>query len=383
MLQGFWSYVHRDDEADGGRIVRLANDLVAQYEMFTGETISLLFDKDLLKWGDNWRDKIDDSLASVAFFIPVMTPRYFMSSECRRELQFFARRADRLGIKELVLPLLYVDVPALDDSIQDDLITLMRTFQREDWRQRRYLDVASEGYRRGVADLARRLVAANKHAEEANVAETALSLGSIPEDEEDTSPGLLDRVAGAEEALPQWNETLVAIGREIENIGRVMQEATAEMSPGGGTGRQGFAQRLAVARRVARQLSEPVDRISTSGNAFATQLQEVDEGLRAIIEQATTEIGENPETKSQFCQFAAMVRDLSQKAHDGLTSVQQMIDAIAPIEKASRDLRPVLRRLRQGLTVMVGGREVTDGWVRLLDNCGVDCTDSTSNNEQP
>lgn len=382
MLQGFWSYVHRDDEADGGRIVRLANDVVAQYEMLTGETISLLFDKDFLRWGDNWRDKIDASLASVAFFIPVMTPRYFMSSECRRELQFFARRADKLDIKGLVIPLLYADVPALEDEpVQDDLITLVRTFHRADWRERRYLDVASEGYRRGVAELASRLVAANRHAEEANVAEAALRLGSTPIDEEDISPGLLDRMAGAEEALPQWNKTLVAIGQEIENINKVMKEATAEMSQGGGTGHQGFAHRLAVARHMVIRLSEPVDRVSTLGNQFATQLQEVDEGFRAIIEQGTTEIEGNPEAKSQFCQFSAMVRDLSQKAHDGLTSVQQMIDAIASIERASRDLRPVLRRLRQGLTVMVGGREVTDEWVRLLDNCGVDCTDQTSNNE--
>lgn len=53
--QGFWSYVHRDDEADGGRIVRLAKDVVDQYEMLTGETISLFLDRDALNWGDNWR----------------------------------------------------------------------------------------------------------------------------------------------------------------------------------------------------------------------------------------------------------------------------------------------------------------------------------------
>ena len=110
--QGFWSYVHADDQAEGERISRLARDVAGKFEMLTGEPLALFLDRDGIKWGEVWRDKIDSSLASVAFFIPVLTPRYFRSPECRRELQFFARQATRLGIKELVLPLLYVDVPS-------------------------------------------------------------------------------------------------------------------------------------------------------------------------------------------------------------------------------------------------------------------------------
>ena len=50
-----------------------------------------------------------------------------------------------------------------------------------------------------------------------------------------------------------------------------------------------------------------------------------------------------------------------------------MIDAIAPIERVSRDLRPVFRRLRQGLSIMVEAREVSDGWIGLIEASGVDC----------
>lgn len=98
--------------------------------MLTGEPLDLFLDRDAIRWGEDWRDKINASLASVAFFIPVMTPRYFMSPECRREVQFFARRAERLGIKELVLPLLYVEVPSLHNELTaDDLVGLVGTFQ--------------------------------------------------------------------------------------------------------------------------------------------------------------------------------------------------------------------------------------------------------------
>lgn len=86
---GFFSYVHADDEAERGRIAQLARDIAERVEMLTGETIELFFDRDDLEWGDDWRNRIDNSLASTAFFIAILTPRFFTSSECRREAQFF------------------------------------------------------------------------------------------------------------------------------------------------------------------------------------------------------------------------------------------------------------------------------------------------------
>ena len=73
QLKGFWSYVHADDAADDGRIVRLAKDVAAEFEMLTDEKIDLFLDKDAISWGEDWRNKLDDSLASIAFFIPVLT----------------------------------------------------------------------------------------------------------------------------------------------------------------------------------------------------------------------------------------------------------------------------------------------------------------------
>jgi hypothetical protein len=344
-----------------------------QFELQTGEPIELFLDKDALEWGDKWKDKIDDSLATVAFFIPVMTPRYFMSPECRRELHFFARRANNLGIKELVLPLYYVEVPGVEaDAIEDDLIALVRTFQREDWRELRYEDVLSKAYRQAVSRLAARLVAANKYAEEVDLVEAARRLEQGSDEEGDGEPGEIDRLARAEEALPSWTDTLRSIGQEIEAIGRVIGQATSDIAKGD-THAKGFAHRLLIARRMAGELQEPTSRISTFGNQFVSELHAVDDGFRTIINGASAEIQERPDSKAQLCEFFGMVRNLSASAQQGLASIQQMTDAIAPIEKLSRDLRPVLRRLRKGLTVMLEGMEVTDAWIELIDSSGVDC----------
>lgn len=369
--QGFWSYVHADDEAEGGRIVRLANDVKIQFQMLTGDSIALFLDKDAIEWGEDWRKKIDSSLASIAFFIPVMTPRYFMSAECRRELRFFAQRATRLGIKELVLPLLYVDVPSLrDETTTDDLIELVRTFQWEDWTELRFEDVDTGAYRKAVSRLVKRLVEANRHAEEVDVLGAAKQLEEAFEEGGDDSPGLLDRLAKAEETLPRWVENLEAIGRDIEIIGQVMRKATADINQGTG---KGFSARLVVARRVARELQEPTERVWSSGNQFASQLHDVDEGFRAMIEKAPAQIEQNSNSKSDVCAFFEAVRGMSAAARDGLQAVQVMIDTIAPIEKMSRDLRPALRRMRQGLTIMLEAREVTEEWVRLIETSGVEC----------
>jgi hypothetical protein len=372
--EGFWSYVHADDEAEGGRILRLARDVAGQFEMLTGEPLTLFLDKDAIKWGEVWRDKIDTTLASVAFFIPVMTPRYFMSAQCRRELQFFAREATRLGVKELVLPLLYVDVPSLDDdTTTDDLVGLVRTFQREDWRELRFADVSAEGYRRGVARLATRLVDANRQAEKlANVTTTALDSGERLDEQADELPGYLDRMATAEETMPKLTGTVEAIGREIEIVGQVAQDATAEIKRGDDQ-RKGFAARLLAARKLAHQLSEPAEHIWSLGNDFASQLHEIDQGFRALIERAGPEVQQSPNSRSAVCNFFNVIRSTSASAHTALSSIQAMIDAMTPLEKLSRDLRPALRRLRQGLTTMVEAREVSDEWIQLIDASGVEC----------
>ena len=377
-LQGFWSYVHADDQAEGERISRLARDVASQFEMLTGEPLNLFLDRDAISWGEDWHGRIDSSLASVAFFIPVMTPRYFMSAECRREMQFFARRATSLGIKELVLPLLYVDVASLrDETTADDLIELARTFQWEDWQELRFADIASEGYRRGVARLVKRLVEANRQIERATSTTTSLqSQVETPSDETvDDSPGFLDKVATAEETLPKLTQTLKAISQDIELTGQMAREATADIKRGEKQG-QGFAARLVVVRKMARQLVDPAERIWLSSNKFTSQFHDVDEGFRAIIERAPSELQRIPESKDAVCNFFNIVRSMSESAYNGLTSTQGLIESISPLEATARDLRPVLRRLRQGLTTMVEAREVSDEWIQLINSSGIVCGQS-------
>lgn len=359
---GFWSYRHNDDDADGGRISDLARDIVAQYEMLTGDSIELFLDRDSLVWGNAWQEKVDGTLANVAFFVPVITPRYFDSKECRRELRAFAARAEALGLTKLILPLHYVDFPALhEDEPSDDLIALVKRYQWAYWTELRFADRTSADYRKAVSELAQRLVDANAEVTAAVVAAPVLSV------DVDEEPGFMDSMAEAEATFPLWTETIEQMGEIVVALGESMNSG-AEAIAVADRGNKGFAGRLTVARSLAQELSEPADRMIECGNLFATQLSVVDAGVRAIIELYAA--SDDEEDKAAVDDFLATLITLAENTNDAVANMNQMIDQFAPIEKMSRDLRKPLSRLRQGLTVMGEAGEMTQEWVRLAREAG-------------
>jgi hypothetical protein len=372
ILKGFWSYVHADDKAEGGRICHLAKDLADQYEALSGDTVQLFVDKDKIKWGDNWRNEINSNLAATAFFIPVFSPRYFMSPECRNEMYIVLRKVNEFKLNNIVLPLLYYDVSSLyEQSPTDDLIKLIQPIQREDWREARFFDITSGEYRKAVFRLATRLYEANRQTEKA-----PSSIGPlVPKEIEiavDNSPGIIDKLATLEETFPKINETLQLITKEIGTMGIFTQEATADIEKGKKQ-QKGFVATLFVTRRFAVQISEPTDRIWTLSNKYASQLHDIDEGIRILIKRAPEEIRENTEYKKIYCDLFISIQTLSASAHVGLASILGMSKASEPLEKMSRDLRPVIRRLRQGLTILVESGNVMDEWVQLIESSGITC----------
>jgi uncharacterized protein YecE (DUF72 family) len=156
-----------------------------------------------------------------------------------------------------------------------------------------------------------------------------------------------------------------------------MEEGTAHIERANAQGKA-FAARLTIVRKIARRLREPSENVFSLGNEFASQLHQIDPGFRAIIEQAPSEVRDDPEALSRVCDFFQMIRELSVAAYDALQETQVMIDAISPLEAMSRDLRNPLRRLRQGLTLIVEARDVIDEWVQRIEASGIDCDDLVS-----
>jgi TIR domain len=154
----FFSYVHFDDQTDGGRLTEFRKRLSAEVRVQTGEEFPIFQDKDL-KWGENWKKRIDESLDSTTFFIPIITPSFFNSQPCLDELERFLEREKKLGREELVLPVYYVDTPLINQQPEgstrkEKLAQVIASRQYFDWRELRFEPITSALISKTIAQLA-------------------------------------------------------------------------------------------------------------------------------------------------------------------------------------------------------------------------------------
>jgi len=77
----FMSYAHRDNR--DGRLTTLRQRLANEISMRIGRDIVIFQDRNDIRWGQNWKKRIEESLDSVTFLIPIITPSYFNSPLCR------------------------------------------------------------------------------------------------------------------------------------------------------------------------------------------------------------------------------------------------------------------------------------------------------------
>jgi hypothetical protein len=175
-----------------------------EYNLLSGEPLQLFVDRKDIAWGQQWRERINSSLAETTFFIPIITPRYFVRAECRREMLEFAAKAKMLGVEELLLPILYIEVSDLYPENPDEAIALVARTQYVDWHTSRLLDPSSREYRTAVNALARRLLDIARR-----VSEIQLKHELSSEIENFDADGLADIVRQIEVLLPDWLEAVM------------------------------------------------------------------------------------------------------------------------------------------------------------------------------
>ncbi len=368
---GFWSYVHADDEASHGRIAQLARDIVTEYEAQTTEKIQLFLDRDDLTWGDAWRSVIDEALASVAFFVPVVTPRFFKSVECRRELKQFADRAEALGVKQLIMPILWIDVPNLHDPAQrDDAMDMVVDFQWEPLTNLRHTPRDSPEYTKAVEKLAAQIVTVNDAVDKLNLADLATSA----EEDEDEAPDDMERLAEMEEAMPNWIDAMSDLTEDVKAFGAVAEEGTADLNSGSPQTKS-FAGRLTMVRQMAQQLQVPADAAEAHGGDFAARLASVDRGVQILIARADEAADGDTEAREGLASFFASLKGLDREAQEAVIGVSGLLESVRPITKTSRDMKKPVQALQNGLVHVQEGVAVIHGWIEQIDRLGWDLPD--------
>jgi hypothetical protein len=201
---GFWSYAHEDDKLDGDNILQLSRLIMEEYNLLSAEPLKLFVDRNDIAWGQQWRERIDSSLTETTFFIPIITPRYFKRPECRREMLEFAAKAKMLGVEELILPILYIEVNDLSPENSDEAIALVARTQYVDWHTNRLLDPRSREYRTAVNVLAQRLLDIARR-----VNEIQLKHELNAEIENSYADGIADLVVKIEALIPEWLDAVM------------------------------------------------------------------------------------------------------------------------------------------------------------------------------
>ena len=153
----FMSYARSDDNR--GCLTEFRERLGDEVRVQIGEEFLIFQDRKNIQWGENGKARIKESLDEVTFLIPIITPSFFNSQPCRRELQRFLEREKKLGLNDLVLPIYYVDCPLLNDKegwTGDELAQVIATRQRADcadWRKLRFKPFDSQEVREALAEL--------------------------------------------------------------------------------------------------------------------------------------------------------------------------------------------------------------------------------------
>ena len=319
---GFWSYTHEDDELDGGSILKLSSLIMEEYNLLSGEPLELFVDRNDIAWGGEWRTRIDSSLAEATFFVPIITPRYFTRPECRRELLEFAAKAEILGAKELLLPILYVDVSGLSAESPDEAVASIARTQYVDWRKNRLLEPASREYRVAINALAQRLLDITRY-----VADVQLKRELESDPEDDGTDGIVDIVTRIETLLPDWLEAVMvekSVGAQVravwEQYGLQVNKLRRRKSQPSAL--------LSTQIRMAQEMLPLAERSEKVSQVYLTRSVELD----PLVSALSRLVAEHPDSFS----LIAPVRDAIDEAMEAIR--QDELDEEHGVESIQDDL---------------------------------------------
>ncbi|WP_157962583.1 toll/interleukin-1 receptor domain-containing protein [Homoserinimonas sp. OAct 916] len=395
VAKAFLSYAHADNEREGGRVLKIAEQIRSEFETLTGTSIEIFTDKAEILWGQDFRARLNEALQETTFFIPILTPTYFLRDECRKEMRQFITSASALGLDQLLLSIRYTPVPDLREGSTDELKDLAARMQFESWDGLRLLDESSTQYRMAINRLATRLVELTQRLEssgrdgsevvsgarlisvsltaEAGKAQTpaqdvAEEVQQYPEeadesvDEEDEdAPGLIDVIADVEPAMEEWRKTMEMIGPATERFNTVIGAATEKMDAANSRPNS-FAAKIAIARSMARDAEAPLVEIETLSKDYSTALLRVDVGVQALLKLASSQ-----SSTHDVDSFISSLQGLIQAGRDSTTSVRSAADIAKANAGLSRDIRPVLRRFETALRNIADGMSIMDGWQDSID----------------
>lgn len=141
---GFLSYAHNDDEYHNGAISALREKLSLAVRSKTGKTFPILQDHNDIDWGQPRPNVLDRTLTNVRFLIPVISPSFFKSEWCPKELKRFLEVEAEQSRDDLIFPIYWETCPLIENTHERErnrLAAKIAERQRVDWRPLHHMPI--------------------------------------------------------------------------------------------------------------------------------------------------------------------------------------------------------------------------------------------------
>lgn len=345
----FLSYVHADDERSGGKIVRLAQDLVETYSYLYGHEIRLFVDRTDLHWGERWSERLTHEIDTTTFLLSAVTPRYLKSTACRDEVTAFTTAAKRSREPRLLLPLIWVDIATSDVVAADDPVRVaIMEHQFLSLPELRRLDPGTADYETALEAIAAQLKSTIDH--------RAAS----------TAPG---GTSGEERSTPEEDDLLTVLSA-LETDQKDLQRASEE-----------FAGALTAVGDVVSSAPPAPGAGGAAMSSYFADLGSTLEQSIADADAATAALGQAWQAyETPLARIVGLLSDAhDQSMRDEIVETLEsldhsldmpQLDALAQqlvlIGNLSRHMRPLSQSFSNAVTLLHGIRASVNGWLAQM-----------------
>jgi parallel beta-helix repeat protein len=218
----FMSYTHFDKERDNGYLTKLCENLSEEVRAQSGKDFPIFQDRKNILWGQTWKERIQGSIQSVTFFIPIITPSFFESNNCLDELRLFLEHEVALNRRDLILPIYYIECPQIEngDPTGDELISAIKSRQWRVWTHLRNKSFDQSRVRDELANFAIEIRDLISHPRETTYENPKLSIAAI------------DKIEKEEDKIENKLPKTIIVDKNNQNYYTKINDAIDDANPG-------------------------------------------------------------------------------------------------------------------------------------------------------
>lgn len=364
-IQCFLSYAH-GDEAE----LTFIDEFKAALSHFAysdrGRRVEVFVDHDSIGWGEEWQQKIRDSVGTALVFIPLITVQYLSRPMCREELMLFFESAKELGVTELFLPIVVLGHRFISEDSEDPVAQRIAKRQFKDLRDAVLQGTESATWRTTMLAIANSLVDVVESAEERLTAregtpERQVVVAAGPIEIEDDTLGLEELGDAVTEASDEARELMEEMMRLLVKITGIIDPAVGQLNAA-----PDRRTKMAVLLDVANDVTPLSVEMEEVGSRLEVRTAEIDSLLRNAWRLARDH-GGSEIAESLRSSIMSGVAEMSELENTEET-ISTFLESLKPAEVMSVPLRKAIRPMRKGVTSFQSAISTMQSWRSITDD---------------